>query len=152
MGTELLSPPKRGTAHNFSRVSIVAKRLHGSRCHLVGGRPLVRRHCVTWAPNSSSQKRVAEPPSPPSLIFGPGDRARGIKIALGMEVGLDSGHVVLDGDPAPSQKVDIPKFSADIYCGQTAGWMKMTLGTVVGIGPDVIVICEDPAAQKGRAP
>jgi len=29
------SPPKRGTAPNFQPMSIVPKRLHRSRCHLV---------------------------------------------------------------------------------------------------------------------
>ena len=28
-----------------------------------------------------------------------------------------------------------PQFSAHVYCGQTAGWIKMTLGMEVGLGP-----------------
>jgi len=31
-----------------------------------------------------------------------------IKMALGMEVGLGAGHIVLDGDPAPSPKMGSP--------------------------------------------
>jgi len=39
------------------------------------------------------------------------------------ELGLDPGDFVLDGDPAtPPQKASGgPKFSAHVYCGQTAG-------------------------------
>jgi len=32
-----LAPPKRGTAPNFRPMYVVAKRLDGSRCHLVRG-------------------------------------------------------------------------------------------------------------------
>jgi len=33
-----------------------------------------------------------------------------IKIALGMEVGLGPGHIVLDGDPAPPKGGTAPNF------------------------------------------
>ena len=46
---------------------------------------------------------------------------------FGMEVGLGSGHIVLDVDPAPPKKGHSPQFSARAYCGQTAGWIKMPL-------------------------
>jgi len=38
--------------------------------------------------------------------------------------------------------------------GQTAGWIKMKLGTQVGLGPDHIVLDEGaaPLAQKGTTP
>jgi len=36
-----------------------------------------------------------------------------------------------------------------VYCGQTVGWIKMTLGTEVGIGPGHIVLDGDSASQKG---
>jgi len=39
-----------------------------------------------------------------------------------MEVGLGPGDFVLDGVPAP-----LPKFLAHVYCGITAGWIKMVL-------------------------
>jgi len=43
-------------------------------------------------------------------------------MALNMEEGLGPGHIVLDGDPAPSPKKGTePPFSAHVYCGQTAG-------------------------------
>jgi len=72
-----------------------------------------------------------------------------IKIALGMEVGLDPGHIVLDADPAPLPKKGhsrtAPNLTAHFYCGQTAGWMKMRLGMEVGLGPADFVLDGDPA-------
>jgi len=37
----------------------------------------------------------------------------------------------------------IPQFSARVCCGQTAGWIKMSHGTEVGLGPDDIVLDGD---------
>jgi len=53
-----------------------------------------------------------------------------------MMVGLGPGHIVLDGDPAPPfpPKKGAPQFSAHVYCGQTAGYIRMPLGTEVNIG------------------
>jgi len=65
-----------------------------------------------------------------------------------MEVGLGPGDLVLDGNPAPSTKRGLrppPKFSADVYCSQTAAWIKMPLGTDVDLGPGDIVLDADPA-------
>jgi len=47
---------------------------------------------------------------------------------LGMEVGLGPGHIVLDDDLASPPKGAHPQFSAHVCCGQTAGWIKMSLG------------------------
>jgi len=48
---------------------------------------------------------------------------------------------LLNGDRAPylPKRGRSPQFSGHVYCGQTAGWMKMPLGTEVGLGPDDIV-------------
>jgi len=40
-----------------------------------------------------------------------------------------------------------PQFSAHFYCGQTAGWMKMPLGTEVDLGPGDIVLDGDRAPR-----
>jgi len=47
-----------------------------------------------------------------------------------------------------------PQFSADVCCGRTAGWIKMQLGTEVGLGPGDIVLDGDPVPPKkqGTAP
>jgi len=36
-----------------------------------------------------------------------------------------------------------------VYCGQTAGWIKMTLGMEVGLCPGHIVLHGDAAPPKG---
>ena len=68
-------------------------------------------------------------------------------MALGMEVGLGPGDIVLDGDPAPSPKkgAQPPDFSAHPYCGQTAICIRIPLGTEVVLSPGDIVLDGDPA-------
>ena len=46
-----LPSPKGAEPPNFRAMSIVVKRLHGSRCHYVG-RPRPTRHCVRCGPSS----------------------------------------------------------------------------------------------------
>jgi len=63
-----------------------------------------------------------------------------------MEVGLGPGHIVLDGDTAPSpKKGQSPQFLAHVYCGQTAGWIKTPLDTEVNLGPGNFVLDGFPA-------
>jgi len=48
-----------------------------------------------------------------------------------------------------------PQFSAHVYCGQTAEWIKMALGMEVGHGPGHIVLDGEPAPfprKGGRSP
>jgi len=73
---------------------------------------------------------------------------------LGMEVGLRPEDFALDADPVrfPKRRRS-PQFSAHVYCGQTAGWIKIALGMEVGLGPVHIVLDGDTAPPKrGRAP
>jgi len=77
---------------------------------------------------------------------------------LGMEVVLNPEDFVFDGDPGLLPKNGAeppPQFSTHVYCGQTAGWIKMALGMAVGLGPGHIVLDEEPVplAKKGdKAP
>jgi len=78
-----------------------------------------------------------------------------IKMKLGMQVGLVSGHIVLDRDPVHLPKGHSPQFLAHICCGQIAGWIKMPLGMEVGLGPGDFVSDGDPALsspKRGRSP
>jgi len=43
-------------------VTIMAKRLDGSRFYLVRDRPRPRPHCVRWEPNSQTERGTAAPP------------------------------------------------------------------------------------------
>ena len=47
-----------------------------------------------------------------------------------------------------------PQFSTDVYCGQTAAWIKKPLSTKVGVGLLDIVLDGDPAPlpYRGTAP
>jgi len=50
------------------------------------------------------------------------------------------GHTVLDGDPGPPKRAQHLQFLAHVYCGQTVGWIKVPLGTVVNLGPGDVVL------------
>ena len=74
----------------------------------------------------------------------------------GMELGLGPGDSVLDGDPValPQKGGGSPKFSAHVYCDQTAGWMKLVLGMEVSLSPADFVLDGDPvpSPKRGRSP
>jgi len=72
-------------------------------------------------------------------------------VKLGMQVGLGPGHIALDGDPAPPPANGHSRqFSANICCGQMAGWIKMPLGTEVHLVTGDFVLDGDlaPPPQK----
>ena len=53
--------------------------------------------------------------------------------------------------PLPQKGQSPTQFSAHVYCGQTAAWIKMTLGTEVGLGLREIVFDVDAATpEKGH--
>ena len=59
--------PKRGGASQFSAYVYSGRRVHGSRCHLVRGRPRPSGLCVRWGPSAPPQEGCGAP----SPIFGP---------------------------------------------------------------------------------
>ena len=110
-----------------------------------------------------------------------------IKMPLGVEVSLGTGHIVFDGDPAPSKGTQQPHPNfwpvivakwldvsrchlvrsmrrlgsqrqcvrwghffgqAHVYCGQTAGSIKMPLGTEVDLGAGDTVLDGDQLLPK----
>jgi len=67
-------------------------------------------------------------------------------LGVGVEVRVGAGHIVLNGNPAPLPKRgQSPQFSAHLYCGQTAGCIKMPLGMEVGVSSGDFVLDGDPA-------
>ena len=85
-----------------------------------GGRPRSRQHCVRREPSSLTERGTAALPPHFSAHVHCDKIAGWMRIPLGTEIGLSSGHSVLDGDPAPPRKgTHIPNFSAHVYCGQT---------------------------------
>ena len=89
---------------SFRPISIAAKRLDASRCHLVWRYAHPRGLCVRWR-----------------------------------------------ASPFPQEGGGAPQFSAHAHCGQTAGWIKMSLGTEVGLGQADIVLDRDPAPLQKKA-
>jgi len=132
-------------------MSIVAKRLDGSRWHLDGG-GLGPGHIVldgmgTLLPSPTRSRT--------SSNFGPyfycGQTAVCVRIPLGTEVGLSLGDIVLDGIPvSPTLEGHSPQFSANVYCGQMAGWTKMSLGMEVGLSPGDFVFDGTQFPQKRK--
>jgi len=72
---------------------------------------------------------------------------------LGMEVGLSPGDFVLDGDQPHRQKGSgAPQFSVHVYYGQTAGWIKMPVGTEVGLVQTTLLDGDPALPQKRHIP
>jgi len=72
-----------------------------------------------------------------------------------MELDLGQGDLVLDGVPVPPADRGTavpPTFRTHVCCAQTAGLIKMPLGTKLGVGPGDIVLDGDPAPppKKGH--
>ena len=56
------------------------------------------------------------------------------------------------GTKPPTQKGQSPtQFLVNVYCGEKAAWIKMPLGTEVGLGLRDIVFDVDPATTRKRA-
>jgi len=149
---------KKGTeSPNFWPMSIVAKRLHGSRCHLVWRKASAyAKLCWMWTQLPLPKKGAQPLPQLLAHVYC-AQTAGWIKMPLAMEVGvgLDPSNIVLDGDPAPPPQKEgrAPQFLAHAHCGQMAAWIKMPLGMEVD-SPGHIVLNEDPAPllKRGTAP
>jgi len=106
-----------------------------------GARPRPRRLYIRWGPRSPFPKKGRRRGAPPQKISAHvycGQTAGWTKMALGMEIGLNPGDFVLDGDPALLPKrgrIAPPQFSVHFYCGQTAGCIKMPLCMEVSLSP-----------------
>ena len=107
-----------------------------------------------WGPSCPFPKEGAEPP-----IFGP--------CLLWPNRWMDVHGTWHGGGPRsrpkcarwrpsspPQKRGHSPQFSAHVCCGQTAGWIKMRLGTKVGLGSGCIVLHGDATApsQMGHRP
>jgi len=104
-----------------------------------------------WGPSSPSPKRGQSP-----QIFGPcllWPNGWMDQDALGMEVGLGPGHIVLDGNQDPPERGHSPQFSAHVCCGQTAVCIMIPLSMEVGLTLGDIVLDRVAACPyKGHSP
>ena len=76
---------------------------------------------------------------------------------LDTEVGIGVRQNVLNGDPAASPKrahaaPSHQKKFGHVCCGETAGWIKMQLGTDVGLSPGHTVLGDPAPLPKGAQP
>jgi len=57
-------------------------------------------------------------------------------------------HCVRWEPSSPKKGHSSPQFSSHVYCGQTAGWIKMPFKTEVGLGSGDIALDGEPVPQK----
>jgi len=50
--------------------------------------------------------------------------------------------------PQKGERSPLPKFSAHVYCGQTAGWIKIVFGMEVGLSRDDLVVLDGDLAPS----
>jgi len=108
-------------------------------------------HCIRWEPSSPPPKGHSPPIFGPCLLqpngcmdqdatwYGGRPRPRRLCVRRG------------PCSPLTKKGAELPKFSAHVYCGQTAGWINMVLGMEVGLSPGDFVLDGYPALapQKG---
>ena len=152
MGTPLF-PPKKGAElppKNFRPMFIVPNGSMDQDRTWHGGASQPRRPCgVRWG-SSPLPKKGAEPLPQFSAHFYCGQTAGCIKMPLGMDVGLNPGYCVLDGEqyPSPTRGRTPPtEIFGPCFLWPTAGWIKMPLGMAVGLVLRDIVFDGDPATH-----
>jgi len=111
------SSPRKKEAHpNFRPMSVVAKRLDGSRCHLVRWSASAQDtlRCVRWGPSSPLRKGAHQSPTfRPMSMWPNGWMDQDASWCGGRP---QPRHVVSDGDPVPphGKSTAVPHFSAHI--------------------------------------
>ena len=53
--------------------------------------------------------------------------------------------------PSPKRGRSLPNFRPNFYCGQTAAWIKMPLGSEVGLGSGDFVLDGHPVTSRKKA-
>jgi len=111
-----------------------------------GGRPLPFPHCVRWRPSCPPQNGDTAAPTFRPMSLWPNGWMDQDAAWYGGRPGPRP-HCVRCEPSSPLKKGHSSHFSTHVYCGQTAGWMKMPLGTNVGL-----VLDPPPPPKKGTAP
>ena len=150
MGT-LLRPKKRTSPPLFGPCLLWPNGSMNQEATWYGGRPRPRPHCVRLDPAPPPNKKATA-----AHIFGPcllwpngwmnqdatwyGGRPRPRR------------HCVSWAPSSPSRKRYCgPHFLPRVYCGQTARWIEIPLGTeVLGFGPGEIDLDGNPAPPHGK--
>jgi len=126
---------------------IVTERLDALRCHLVWRHVLAQATLCYMGTQPPPQKGRSPPIFGPRLLWPNG--------CMDQHATWYGGRprptrycVRLGPCSSPSLKGHSPQFSAHVYCGQTAGWMKTSLGTEVDLGSGHIVLDGIPALRR----
>ena len=145
-----LAPPKKAQPPNFRPMSVVAKWLDGSRCHLVGRWASVQATLCQMGIQLPT--KGAQPPIFGLCLLWPNGWMDQDATGYGGRL-RPRPHYVRWGPSSflfpPRKGHSSPLFSAHVYCVQTAGWIKVPLCTDVGLGPGHVVLDRDPSPQKG---
>ena len=98
-----------------------------------GGRPQPRRLCVRWGPSPTRKGAEHHPIFDPRLLWLNGCMDQDVAWYEGRR--RPTRHCVRWGPSSPPLNWHSSQFSANVHCGQTAGWAKMPLGMEVGLVP-----------------
>jgi len=107
------------------------------------GRPRPWPHGFRWKRSSPSSKGGGAPNFGPYLLWPNGWMDQDATWHVGRS--RPKPHCARWGPSSPPPKGGGSQFSAHVYCGQTAGWMKIPLRTEVYLSPGHIVLDGDPA-------
>ena len=113
-----------------------------------GGGPESRPHCSRWGPSSPHKKGRRAPNFRPISVVANGWMHQYATWYGGRpqsrQLCARWGH-----SPLPKKGAEPPNFRPCLLC-QTAGWIKMPLGTDVGLGPGDIVLDGGPSCPPKR--
>ena len=118
--------------HNFRPISIVAKQTDASRCHLVRRLVSAQGTLCSMGTQPFPQKGAKPPTFRPTSIVPNG--------CMDQDATWPTRYCVRWGLSSPPKLAQPHQFSANVRCGQGAGWMTTPLGTEVDLGPGSIVI------------
>jgi len=114
------------------------------------GRPRPWPRCVRWGPSSPSPKGANPPILGPYLLWPNGCMDQDATWYGGKP--RPRRPCIRWGPRSPSQEGGgAPKFSAHVYCGQTAGWIKMALDMEVSLSPGDFVLDTGPSPSPKKA-
>ena len=104
-----------------------------------GGRPWPKQHCVRWGTSCPPQKGAEPPIFGPCILWPNG--------CMDQDATWYGGRLWPWPAPCPQNRRQSPpsQFLAHVYCGQTAGWIKLPLNTEVGLCPGDVVLDGDPS-------
>ena len=143
------APSKRGTTPIFGHCLLWPNRWMDKDVTWYGGRSRPCPRCVRWGPSSP---QGAQTPNfrPMSVVakWPDGSRCHLVRRQASARC-----HCVRWGSSSPQRGQHL-HFSAHVYCGQTAVWIKMPHGTEIDLGPGHTVLDGDqapPPSERGTA-